>query len=180
MRKIELRRDKPTIWLPLLLIVTGIFSLAVLIVQVLANPGDTPLWAWLLIIVLLAVVLGGLSWMMLRAPSRLLYLAQGRNLVIQTLASQRTIRRTQVKSIERVNYNLGAYGYRLEPLRSTLPGYYVGPFWPKGLGRVTAFVGMRRGEGLLISLTGNKQLLLNPQDPGEILALFGRETGSGM
>ncbi len=180
MKKIVLRRDKPTIWLPLLLLVVDISSLAVLAVQALENPGATPWWAWLLIIVSLAVVLGSLSWMMLRAPSRLLYLAQGRNLVIQTLAGRRTIRRTQVKSTERVNYNLGAYGYRLEPLRSTLPGYYVGSFWPKGLGRVTAFVEMRRGEGLLISLTGNKQLLLNPQDPGEILALFGRETGSGM
>ncbi len=124
------------------------------------------LW-WLLLPMLVGNAL--LVYFVWAAPSRLGYQVGMSGLRIRTFAGTREVKRGNVKAARKVSYRLGIRLYGTE-----LPGYNVGRFRNK-LGAVQAFVRAKRGPGVLLELTSDEKLLINPCDPERCLEPLGIE-----
>ena len=114
--------------------------------------GQRALFAlWVFAAVALFVAL--LWWM----PQRLEYRLDGEALEIGHLLGKRKILLENVRAVEAVEYALGRRSGS-----AAIPGYYVGRF-QSNLGKLTAYAGRPKGEGLLLLLHTGEIVLLTPK-----------------
>ena len=117
-----------------------------------------------------ALVMGALFLWLAGFPQKLFYVLEGPFLRVHHPLGQRGVHLSEVASIRLLPYALPF----LAPRPNTqMPGYYHVRLRLGGL-PVEAFVGARRGEGVLLVLKDGTGLLLNPEDPR--LLLFWKET----
>ena len=115
---------------------------------------------------LLPLLLGGdalLVYFIWTAPGRLGYRVEKDKLIIETFAGKREIEKSAIRAVRKVDYRLG-----FKIIGSEMPGYNVGTF-KSNLGSVQAFVGVKRGRGVLLELKNDEKILINPRDPERCL-----------
>jgi hypothetical protein len=113
-----------------------------------------------------ALVMGALFVWLAGLPEKLFYVLEGPFLAIHHAWGQRRVHRSEVAALAPTAYALPF----LAPRPNTqMPGYYHMRLRLGGL-PVEAFVGARRGEGVLLVLKDGTGLLLNPEDPRLLLA----------
>jgi len=113
-----------------------------------------------------ALVMGALFVWLAGLPEKLFYVLEGPFLAIHHAWGQRRVHRSEVAALAPTAYALPF----LAPRPNTqMPGYYHVRLRLGGL-PVEAFVGARRGEGVLLVLKDGTGLLLNPEDPRLLLA----------
>lgn len=148
----------------------GLFAFALL-----ATAGTIGLLAWEapealplllgLALVELPLLLGLFLWLS-RLPEGLYYELQGPTLAVHFPFGKRLVHRSEVAEVRSVTYTLPRWTHRGE---SSMPGYHRRRWRLEGR-PVEAYVGARRGEGVLLVLKEGKGLLLNPEDPGPLLS----------
>jgi hypothetical protein len=144
--------------------------LALLAVAAAAEASERPLL--LALVVADGLLMGALFLWLAGFPERLFYELQGPFLGVHHPLGKRQVHRSEVAAALPTAYALPLLA--LGP-KAEMPGYYRVRFrlrtaaFPKGL-PVEAFVGARRGEGVLLVLKDGTGLLLNPEDPKPLLA----------
>jgi len=119
-----------------------------------------------------ALVMGALFLWLAGLPEKLFYVLEGPFLWVHHAWGGRRVHRSEVAAAVPTAYALPLF--TLGP-KAEMPGYYRvrfrlrTPAFPQGL-PVEAFVGARRGEGVLLVLRDGTGLLLNPEDPKPLLA----------
>ncbi|SDF07962.1 hypothetical protein SAMN04488243_1244 [Thermus arciformis] len=162
------KRDGSPRGLLLFLYLTSLVAL--LAVAATAEASERPLL--LALVAADGLLMGVLFLWLVGFPERLFYEIQGPFLVIHHPLGKRQVHRSEVAAAVATAYALPllAFGPKAE-----MPGYYRVRFrlrtvaFPQGL-PVEAFVGARRGEGVLLVLKDGTGLLLNPEDPKPLLA----------
>ncbi|GAB5602879.1 hypothetical protein FJNA_14040 [Thermus sp. FJN-A] len=118
-----------------------------------------------------ALVMGGLFLWLAGFPERLFYEIQGPLLVIHHPWGKRQVHRSEVVAAVATAYALPLLHFGP---KAQMPGYYHLRFrlktaaFPQGL-PVEAFLGARRGEGVLVVLKEGTGILLNPGEPEALL-----------
>ena len=118
------------------------------------------------------LIMGALFLWLAGFPQKLFYTLEGPFLTVHHALGQRRVHRKEVVALEFMAYALPLFAHRP---KAEMPGYYRvrfhlrTPAFPQGL-PVEAFVGARRGEGVLLVLKDGTGLLLNPEDPRPLLA----------
>ncbi|RTH20309.1 hypothetical protein [Thermus scotoductus] len=135
------------------------------------DPESLPL---LLALLLLEIPLTGAFLLWLSSlPGRLSYELAGPVLTVHLPFGRRSVHRSEVTEVRLLHYTLPWWSYRYKG-EASMPGYHHRKFrlspqsYPGGL-PVEAFVGARRGEGVLLVLKNGSGLLLNPEDPPPLL-----------
>jgi len=137
---------------------------ALLAVAATAEASERPLF--LALVAVDALVMGALFVWLAGLPEKLFYVLEGPFLAIHHAWGQRRVHRSEVAALAPTAYALPF----LAPRPNTqMPGYYHMRLRLGGL-PVEAFVGARRGEGVLLVLKDGTGLLLNPEDPRLLLA----------
>ena len=137
---------------------------ALLAVAATAEASERPLF--LALVAVDALVMGALFVWLAGLPEKLFYVLEGPFLAIHHAWGQRGVHLSEIASIRLLPYALPF----LAPRPNTqMPGYYHVRLRLGGL-PVEAFVGARRGEGVLLVLKDGTGLLLNPEDPRLLLA----------
>jgi hypothetical protein len=137
---------------------------ALLAVAATAEASERPLF--LALVAVDALVMGALFVWLAGLPEKLFYVLEGPFLAIHHAWGQRRVHRSEVAALAPTAYALPF----LAPRPNTqMPGYYHVRLRLGGL-PVEAFVGARRGEGVLLVLKDGTGLLLNPEDPRLLLA----------
>lgn len=113
-------------------------------------------------------VVGVLVYWLASLPQRFFYELRGPVLTLHLPFGHRSVHRSQVKEVRLLAYALPWWSYRYKG-ESSMPGYHHRRLRLEGL-PVEAFVGARRGEGVLLVLKEGKGLLLNPEDPRPLLS----------
>jgi hypothetical protein len=137
---------------------------ALLAVAATAEASERPLF--LALVAVDALFMGALFVWLAGLPEKLFYVLEGPFLAIHHAWGQRRVHRSEVAAVVPTAYALPF----LAPRPNTqMPGYYHMRLRLGGL-PVEAFVGARRGEGVLLVLKDGTGLLLNPEDPRLLLA----------
>ena len=157
------------------LLFLGLFALstlALLGVVFLAFQEDSESLPFLLALILLEIPLMGAFFFWLSSlPQRFFYQLEGPVLTVHLPSRRLTVHRSEVAEIRPLAYTLPWIGRRYKG-ESSMPGYHHRKFrLSQHLGDlpVEAYVGARRGEGVLIVLKSGSGLLLNPEDPLPLL-----------
>ncbi|WP_022797541.1 hypothetical protein [Thermus islandicus] len=144
--------------------------LALLAVAAMAEASERPFF--LALVAADGLVMGALFLWLKGFPERLFYELQGPFLGVHHPLGKRQVHRSEVAAAGLTAYALPLFAFGP---KAEMPGYYRvrfhlrTPAFPQGL-PVEAFVGAKRGEGVLLVLKDGTGLLLNPEDPRPLLA----------
>lgn len=127
------------------------------------DPANLPLLLGFLLVDLFLT--GGLLYWLSGFPQRLFYELNGPVLTVHQPLGPRTVHRSEVVEVRLLSFALPWWSLRGEV---SMPGFHRRRLRLEGL-PVEAFVGARRGEGVLLVLKNGAGLLLNPEDPLPLL-----------
>lgn len=150
----------------------GLFALSLLATfgaaaaLALQKPESFPLLLSLLLLEL--PVVGALLYWLASLPQRLFYELRGPVLTLHLPFGRRSVYRSEVREVRPLAYTLPWWSHRHKG-ETSMPGYHHRKLRLEGL-PVEAFVGARRGEGVLLVLKEGRGLLLNPEDPQPLLS----------
>lgn len=110
--------------------------------------------------------MGAVAYWLSDLPQRLSYELQGPVLTIHYPFGHLTVHRSEVEEVKLVSYVLSWWTRRGE---TSMPGYHYRKRLRLSNLSTEAFVGARRGEGVLLRLKSGSGLLINPEDPLPLL-----------
>lgn len=128
--------------------------------RVLSEIRATPVWVTVVVIVSTAVVLGTI----VLPQFFLTYYVTSDAVWIRTVAARVRIARADIVSVTPVEYRL-----KWRVFGASTLAYHVGTFDVDRLGRVRAYVGRGRGEGVLLVLRNGERVILSPRDSKRLM-----------
>ncbi|WP_038058679.1 hypothetical protein [Thermus amyloliquefaciens] len=166
MRLLPKRDGNPRRLFLRLFVLLVLATLGVAVALALEKPESLPLLLGLLLLELPLV--GALLHGLASLPQRFFYELRGPVLTLHLPFGRRVVHRAEVKEVRPLAYALPRWVYRHKG-ETSMPGYHHRYLRLEGL-PVEAFVGARRGEGVLLVLKEGRGLLLNPEDPKPLLS----------
>lgn len=162
--KLQLKRDGNPRRFFLVLFLLSLLALGgVILLAAQEDPESLPLLLGILLVDLF--LMGGLFYWLSGFSQRLFYELNGPVLTVHQPQGRRTVHRSEMAEVRHLSFALPGWSLRGEV---SMPGYHHRKLRLLGL-PVEAFVGARRGEGVLLVLKGGSGLLLNPEDPVPLL-----------